>query len=155
MIVISDTSPITNLAAVDKLDLLRALFGIVVIPPADSRELEGHALLPPGVEVREVGDHSMVMRLLQDLDLGEAEALALAVELKADRLLIDERRGREVAARLGLRFIGVLGVLLEAKDRGHIAAVRPVIDQLSRSSRFWLSDRLRREVLKAAGEADE
>ena len=118
-------------------------------------ELEGYVSLPPWVEIRTVGDRSMLLRLLQDLDPGEAEALALAVELKADRVLIDGRHEREVAERLGLRFIGVLGVLLEAKDRGHLVAVRPVLDELVDSKRFWLSTRLRREVLKAAGEAAE
>jgi len=63
VIVISDTSPITNLAAVGKLDLLRTLFDTVLIPPAVLAELEGYVSLPPWVEIHAVGDRSVVMRL--------------------------------------------------------------------------------------------
>ncbi|MFQ5668359.1 MAG: DUF3368 domain-containing protein [Candidatus Binatia bacterium] len=153
MIVVSDTSPITSLAGVEKLEILRALFDNVLIPPAVFRELEDRVALPDWIEVRNVREQAMVTHLLAELDSGEAEALALARELKADRVLIDERHGRDVAERLGLRYIGVLGVLLEAKRRGHLEAVGPIVDALVAKARFWVSEKLRREVLQAAGEA--
>jgi hypothetical protein len=153
VIVVSDTSPITSLVDVGQVELLRALFGTVIVPREVSRELErGHVGVPTWVEVREVNDRSMVSRLEAEVDLGEAEALVLALELKADRLLIDEQQGRAIAERLGLRYIGVLGVLLEAKRRGHLSAVRPLLDELVATAGFWISEKLRREVLDAAGE---
>src|SRR5207244_3804846 len=75
-------------------------------------------------------DAARVAELRTRLDPGEAEAIVLALELKADALLIDERRGRQVAAQLGLRPIGVLGVLAAAKSRNLIPAVAPLVEQL-------------------------
>jgi hypothetical protein len=153
VIVVSDTSPITSLVDVGHVELLRTLFSRVIVPREVARELErGHVGVPVWVEVHDATDRSMVSRFEAEVDLGEAEALALAVELKADRLLIDERQGRAIAERVGLRYIGVLGVLLEAKRRGHLSTIRPVLDQLVATAGFWISDRLRREVLTAAGE---
>jgi predicted nucleic acid-binding protein len=104
------------------------------------------------VEVQDATDRSMVSHFGAEVALGEAEALALALELKADRLLIDEQQGRAIAERVGLRYIGVLGVLLEAKRGGHLNAVRPILDQLVATAGFWIGETLRREVLAAAGE---
>jgi len=86
------------------------------------------------------------------LDAGEAAALALAVEIQADVVLLDERRGREVASQLGLRTIGILGLLLEAKSAGFLAAVGPVLDDLQREAGFWIAKPLRQQVLRLAGE---
>jgi hypothetical protein len=153
VIVVSDTSPITSLADVDQLGLLRLLFGSVVIPREVHGELErGNVKLPAWLEVRDVVDRAMVVRLGAELDDGEAEALVLAVELQAERVLIDELKARAVAARLGLRYVGVLGILLEAKQRGHLAAIRPVLENLVDKAGFWLSEELLRGTLQAAGE---
>jgi uncharacterized protein len=157
VIVVSDTSPITNLTDVGQLHLLHLLFGRVIIPPAVSDELErGRVSLPEWIEVSDVQNSARVEQLENEdeLDRGEAEALVLALELKADRLLIDEELGRAVAERMGLRYLGLLGVLLDAKRRGHLIAVRPVIDDLVSVAGFWMSEELRREVLDAAGERE-
>ena len=87
------------------------------------------------------------------LDSGEAAALSPAVEIHADAVLIDERRGYEVAVQLGLRVIGILGILLRGKSSGFVPSVRPVLDALQRDAGFWLSDSLRNQVLQAAGES--
>ncbi len=74
------------------------------------------------------------MKALQEkLDRGEAEAIALALEIAAGLLLMDERRGRNEAKRFGIRFVGTLGVLIEAKARGLFPEVRPVVDELGRT----------------------
>jgi predicted nucleic acid-binding protein len=87
-----------------------------------------------------------------ELDRGEAEAIALAAELSADLLLLDERRARRIASRLGLRYIGVLGVLLDAKNRGDLTAVKPVLEALITQAGFWVSTDLYARVIEASGE---
>ena len=65
---------------------------------------------------------------------------------------MEERRGREAASQLGLRAIGILGLLIQAKSAGLLAAVRPVLDDLQRDAGFWIADPLRQQVLRLAGE---
>ena len=89
--------------------------------------------------------------LLTDLDRGEAEVIALAQELNADLVIIDERLARRHAKRLGLNLTGTLGVLLKAKRQGLLPAIKPLIDQL-RHGGIWLSDALVAEALKLAEE---
>ena len=139
MIVISDTSAITNLAAIQHLHLLPQLYSQVTIPEAVYRELADIDPPVPGnletqsanwLQVRPVNNFTVVARLRNEgrLDPGESEAIALAMELNTDLLLIDERRGRAAADRLGLRIIGLLGILVEAKRRNLIAAVKPLLN---------------------------
>jgi len=83
---------------------------------------------------------------------GEREAIALALELKATRLLLDDLPARRLASSLGLEIIGTLGLLLWAKEQGLLPAVRPWVDTLLREG-FYISERLLAEVLSTAGEA--
>ena len=87
-----------------------------------------------------------------ELDIGEAEAIALAVEIQADQVLIDERRGRLVATRLNLRCIGILGILVEAKIQGLIAEVQPLLDALVNEAGFWVAEPLYNSILRLVGE---
>jgi hypothetical protein len=96
VIVISDTSPITNLTDVSQIELLRLLFGRVIIPQAVSQELaRGRVTVPEWIEVHHIRDRARVVQFENEneLDLGEAEALVLAVELEADRLLSTKNKG--------------------------------------------------------------
>jgi hypothetical protein len=86
------------------------------------------------------------------LDRGEAEAIALAVEMSADWILLDETDARNAASRAGLRVTGVLGILLGAKQRGEIALLKPEIEALRTQARFFIATRLEKEVLRMAGE---
>lgn len=161
MIVVSNTSPIINLACVGQLDLLRQLYGQVIIPQAVFAEIAIAGTGEPGAEEvqkldwigrRSVTQGQLIKVLRLELDAGEAEAIACALEINADLLLLDERRARDTAQRLGLKFIGILGVLTEAKRQQRIPRIRPVLDNLRHQAGFWVTDALYRRVLEAAGE---
>ena len=86
------------------------------------------------------------------LDIGESEAIALSIELSADLLLVDERRGRAVAEARGIRTVGLVGSLVACKSKGIITAVRPLLDRLRSEAGFWMSDTLYRRVVAESGE---
>ena len=162
MIVVSDSSPLIALADVGQLRLLRDLFSTVLIPEAVYQEIVVQGAGRAGaeavqaaawIEQRGVVNTGLADVLKLELDEGEAEAITLAFESGADLVLLDERRGRQRAVRLGLRVTGVLGVLVEAKHQGLLAAVRPFLDALRRDAVFWISDDLYRRILDLAGEA--
>lgn len=95
---------------------------------------------------------SLLSILLSSLHEGEAEAIALALELKADTILIDEQEGRLLASHAGLSVTGVLGVLLRAKQTGQIPAVEPEIRALRTAAHFFISRSLENSVLALSGE---
>ena len=158
MIVVSDTSPLSNLLIIGRLDLLRSIFGHVLIPAAVAAELhviERHRrdlLQQDWITTVEVSDQRLFNTLRQTLDRGEAEAITLSIELGADYLLIDELAGRIEARERGIRLIGVAGILVEAKRRGFIEFVKPEIDKLLLEARFRLSPQLVSEVLESVDE---
>lgn len=161
MIVVSNTSPVTNLAAIGQLALLQALYGAVEIAVGVWTELNAQGQAWPGrheiatanwITIEPVQNQTLVTALLHDLDRGEAETIALAIELSADLVLLDEREGRRLARRLGLNVVGVLGILLEAKAHGLLPAVQPAIDALRRQAGFYISDAVAAHVLVLAGE---
>src|SRR5688572_29836114 len=125
MIVVSDTTAITSLLQIGQCDLLAKLYREVLMPQAVSNELlVAHPILPAFLRVGTVRRQADVQRLQTDIDVGEAEAIILAKETAADLLLIDENEGRRVALREGLKIIGLLGVLVQAKRSGLISSVR-------------------------------
>ncbi|KPQ32154.1 MAG: putative nucleic acid-binding protein, contains PIN domain [Phormidesmis priestleyi Ana] len=161
MIIISDTSPISNLLLIGQLSLLKVLYGQLIIPDAVFQEikaLETFAIDVSGVqtadwiEVRAVCDQMLVEKLVTEVDRGEAEAIALAIELNAERLLIDERIGRRVAQRYDLKITGLLGVLVSAKQNKLIDELKPVLDQLIQQAKFRVHADLYQQILKDANE---
>ncbi len=161
MLVISDTSPITNLLKVNRLNLLKDVFGSVIIPDQVNRELlawkEGGADISSyqdagWIEVAKPCNNQLFKELQIHLDIGEAEAIALAKEMKAEFLLIDERKGRKIARSLNLNAVGLIGVLLEAKRRGFVEKVAPILDELRSNAGFWISDAFYNQVLSKAEE---
>jgi hypothetical protein len=159
--VVSNTSPITNLAAVGQLNLLQQLYGSIIIPQAVYDEMAGLGYAVPGtievqtlpwIQTRQVINRTLVTELQIEVDEGESEAIALAVELVAERLLIDDYAGRVAASRFGLNLTGILGVLLVAKHRGFIPTVKPVMDDLMAQAGFRISNQLYADVLQSAAE---
>ena len=163
MIVVSDTSVLTNLAAIGQFDLLFRLYSSVHVAPGVLAELNAGGKPWPGskevdnaewIRRHEVGNETLVTALRSDLGRGEAESIALALELGADLILLDEREGRHAAQRLGLNTVGIVGILLEAKARGFIGAIRPPLDALRTGAGFYLGEALYLTVLAEAGEED-
>lgn len=162
MIVVADTSVILNLALVGQDALLTVLFREVFVPPAVQAEFarlaasEGRfsgLVLASWIQVCQPAAIPETVSRNTELDRGEAEALALAVEMHADAVLIDEAAGRHAALKLGLTPVGVLGILVRAKRQGQLAAVGPVLDALLARAQFRASPELLQEVLRMAGEA--
>ncbi len=160
MIVIADATPLIGLARINHLWLLPELFEEIVVPQAVYVEVAGvDSELTGAVELRTafwlrrqtLADRSNVDYLRADLDPGEAEVLVLAHELNADLVLLDETKARLAAEMLGLRFIGTIGVLLLAKRKGKVVALRPLLDDL-RAERFYISTKLYEMTLQSVGE---
>lgn len=159
MTAVVNTSPLVVLTKVGRLGLLSTLYGDVVVPQAVVDEvLAKRELVTPELQrfvdhsrVRAAENRTLLRTLTLDLGPGEAEAIALAAEMSDALLVMDDADGRRVARGLGLRVTGVLGVLVEAKCRGLLSEIKPVLDALSDEG-FWLSESLRRAVLDAVGE---
>ncbi len=161
MIVVADAGPLIHLAAIGQLELIHRLSQEVLVPPSVFDEvvvvgagLPGAAEVgaAPWIRVASPSGGDVVAALLAaGLHLGEAQAIALAVELRADRLLIDERQGRVTAEAMGVAVVGSVGILIAAKVRGDVPALAPHLEAL-RASGLWLSDSLIARVLLAVGE---
>lgn len=161
MIVVSDTSAISAFLLIEQLELLPQLYGRVILPPSVMAELlllesrYGHDLSgldADWLEMIPISNQELFKQYLAVLDIGESEALVLTQEIKADLLLIDEMKGRKVAEAAGIKYTGVLGVLLSAKSKGLIEAIRPLLDALIKKAGFRMSPALMEFVLEQANE---
>ena len=157
MIVISDTSPLINLAWIGKFSLLQQLYGSLLIPTAVWQEAVEKGSGQPGsaeiksadwIQVTKVQNTTLVMALQQDLDAGEAEAIALALEQNTTLLLMDERLGRMTASHFGLSCTDLIGVLVAAKRQGLLTTLKPDLDMLRRVAGFYISDQLYHRILE-------
>jgi uncharacterized protein len=146
-VVVVDSTCLIGLERVDRLDLLPNLYDTIIIPPAVAREfgvsLEWLRVEPPD-------DQALVDSLLIAVDEGEAEVIAVARE-RGYMAILDDRRARVVAKRLGIVVVGTVGVLLRAKRAGLIPSLRPVLNELEDGD-FRMSAALRTEALRLAGE---
>jgi predicted nucleic acid-binding protein len=139
MLVVSNSSPLIALARLSYLDLLHSLYNEILIPQAVYQEVvqtgkgrEGAAAVEaaPWITVQTVQDSVAVELLRDQLDRGESEAIVLAMEGKAQLLLIDEARGRRIAQSRGLTHVGTVGVIVLAKRKNLIPFGTTVLDQL-------------------------
>ena len=159
MLVVSNTSPILNLALIDRLALMREQFTTVTTPKGVLEELRVGENLPGSkkildaldakwLQVEEIQDSAMLRILKRELDAGEAEAMALALENSAKWVLLDESEARRIAKNLELKVTGVLGILLRACRQKRISSLRTEMERLRENAGFYISDRLFEDLLK-------
>jgi hypothetical protein len=159
MLVVSDTSPILNLAVIDRLSLIREQFMTVAIPKGVLEELRVGENLPGSKkildaldakwrQVEEVQDSSMLRILTRELDAGEAEAIALALETRAQWVILDESEARRIAKNLGLKVTGVLGILLRACRQKRIPSIKTEMERLREKAGFYIADHLFEDLLE-------
>jgi predicted nucleic acid-binding protein len=161
MIVVSNTTPLIGLAVIQRFDLLRQFFGEITIPQAVYEEavVAGHEaggakqeiLAADWIKVVPAQDRLAVEILLDELDLGESETIVLAREIKADWVLMDERKGRRKLTQLNQQKIGTLGILLKARQSGLLSALKPELELLHKNG-FNISQQIIEELLRQAGE---
>ncbi len=162
MIVVADAGPIIYLSAVGRLDLLQSLYGRVIVPRLVFHEVvvagdqlpgSGELAAASWVDVVESDPRdALFLALREELDPGESAALAHAAHHGADLVLLDDRKARIAAKRLGVTSRGTVGILIEAKRRGVVDQIAPVFDELVKAG-IWLSPSLIRLALAQAGEA--
>jgi len=156
---VSNTSPILNLAIIGRLSLLKEQFETVFIPPAVKKELRvdselpgssaiGEAIEAGWIKIERVRDRTFVKILCRELDDGESEAIALAVQDRAEWTLLDEKDGRRVAKSLGLQTTGVLGILLRARREGKLSNLKNALVDLREKAGFYVGDDLFEGILK-------
>ena len=162
--VISDASVLISLASADHLELLRKLYGTVIIPGMVARESLGAtgmlrgseavnaALAQQWISIADPKNTALTTALSDTLDAGEAQAIALAVETPGALLLIDETDGRAAAKNLGVRVTGTIGVLVRAKKDGHLAALQPLLNRMIADTQFRISRELYEKTLRECGE---
>ncbi|RMF83830.1 MAG: DUF3368 domain-containing protein [Nitrospinota bacterium] len=160
MSIVSDSGPILSFARADHLDLLREVVRALIIPEAVYEDIVIQGAGKPGagevqqatwIRCERVQDRSLVNQLPSKLHLGEREALALAKE-RGCMLLIDEYEARKEALRQNIKHFGSLRVLKEAKDRGIIQEIKPVLDAFIASGTY-ISSSLYSAFLREVDEA--
>jgi uncharacterized protein len=157
MTVVSNTSPIIALDAITSLDILRKLYGKIYIPSAVLKEItvqncNNDIKSLQWIQTNDVINKQFVYFLEEQLDEGEAEAISLAIQLNADLLIIDEKKGRKIASRLNIKYSGILGELVIAKKLNIISSVKLLTDDLVSKVGFRVSQDLYNEILSRSGE---
>ncbi len=156
--VVSNTTPIISLLKLNRLKILKDLYGQIHIPFAVYQEIEigrnkeyyQDLAKLNWITINEIQEKK-ALRYFLDLDAGEAEAIVLATEMDADLIILDEKLGRFHAKHADLKITGTIGVLIKAKKEGLIDELNPLLNELLEKD-VWLSEKLIEEILKQAGE---
>lgn len=163
-LVISNSSTLMHLAAIGRLALMNEFYGKIVIPPAVWKEVVEEGMGRIGVidvkQARQEGwievisptDKPLIRLLKRDLDEGEAEVIALAIEQKADVVFLDESDARKIAELYGLVKTGVIGLLIRAKKEGRIESLKKELNTLRDKGGFWFNEELYHQALQSVGE---
>jgi uncharacterized protein len=159
--IICNATPLINFAAINRLDILQTTLGSIIIPQAVYNETTVigfpgsepilKAVTSGWLQVRKVS--AVGNNIAPELDDGEREAIALALETNAEKILLDEQEARQVAQKLGLQAVGTLGILLLAKQKRIVPQVQPLLDAMIDVAQYWVKDTLYQDVLRKAGEA--
>ncbi len=162
MRVVSNTSPLSNLAVIGELELLQKIYPKILIPPTvhdelirfqEIRSVISNVIEAGWLEVQAPQNTQLIQTLNQFLDPGEAAAIALAIDISADRLLIDERIGRSIASQYNIKIRGILGILVNAKSQGLIPTVKPLLERLMGEAGFRVGQTLYDRILQESGES--
>lgn len=156
--VVSNTTPIISLLKIGRLQVLKDLYGEIFVPQGVFSEIEAgenkeyyiDLSKVKWIKVLEIKDQKSLSYFL-DLDKGEAETIILAKEIGADLAILDETLGRYHAKHAELKVTGTLGILLKAKNSGHIAELKPLLYEL-KDKGIWLSNNLIKKILTLANE---
>ena len=157
MLIISNSSPLIALSRIGRLDILKSLYGKIFIPKAVEKEIRADPIRKidlnrlSWIKVKVLNQSLSSDILSVNLGLGESETIALALELKAELVILDELAGRNMAESLNLKFTGTLGVLLKAKKKGLIPSVKELIDALNKHE-FRISPQLYQNILELSKE---
>jgi predicted nucleic acid-binding protein len=163
MIIVSDTTPIISFLKIGLLDLLEELYGEVIIPEAVYKELLSNPQMIAEVEIIKSCSflkikhikNEFAVKLLQkqmNLGIGESEAIVLADALHADLIIIDERKARGIAKNMSLNVTGTLGILVDAKSKGKLKEIKPLLDELIKSN-IRISAKLYKDILELVNES--
>ena len=145
---VSDSTCLIGLERIGRLDLLPQVFSVVFAPTMVAAEVQTPLTW---LRVQPVKNLAVVASLKTQMDEGEAEAIALAMELDDVFLILDDKKARRVAGQLDLKVIGTVGMLLRAKRLGVITEIKPLLRALLESD-FRISESLIQEALRLAGE---
>ena len=148
-IIVSDTSCLILLDKLNLLFILKELFEEIVITPEIEKEY-GQPL-PTWVSIVDVQNKVYQVVLQSTVDLGEASAIALAIEQQNCLLILDDNKARKVAAKLSINYVGTLGLLIEAQHARLIPLIKPILAQIKMTD-FRIGENLERQVLALAGE---
>lgn len=158
MIVISDATPIISLIKINKLNILEGLYGKIIIPKGVYDELTINIDYQKEIDIInkseffqiEIVESNLSLSLLQKqlkLDLGESEAIVLENNIEADLIIIDGRKARRIAKDMSLKVTGTLGILVEAKYRGLIEELKPLLDILI-DNNIRISNKLYKNIVR-------
>jgi predicted nucleic acid-binding protein len=145
---VTNSTCLIGLERIGQLDLLPQVFSTVFAPPTVAAEVRSPL---SWLTVQAVQNLAVVATLRTQMDAGEAEAIALAMELGDVILILDDKKARRVAQQIGLRVIGTVGMLLRAKRQGVIAEIKPLLTALIQAD-FRITDAIIREALRLSGE---
>jgi predicted nucleic acid-binding protein len=148
-VIITDTSCFITLEKINAFEILHQVFNNVATTPEIQQEFGSE--LPAWVEIRSVKDIALLEVFKETVDLGEASALALAMETSNAMIIIDDLKGRKFASRMGLTFMGTLGLFVKAKEYAVISHIRPYIEKIQATD-FRVSPALANLVLERAGD---
>ena len=154
-IVVANSTPIIALSNIKRLDMLRELYGTIIIPKAVEMEVStknpDFSTQHNWIEVKPIANMAAYRAFTSVLHAGEVEVIILAGELQADLVILDDGLARKHAKYLNLNLTGTIGVLLKAKQENMIKQLRPILDELLEQG-FYLSDQMYADVLELAGE---